>query len=286
MRTKTSILLLGLFATLLAACGPSDERPNTPEAKTTATSLATQNTIAHSPTSTVIPTRVNTATPTSVQVEEILAPPLPTTVPDQATRLAQACEEAEKRRGVSVDFVIDVEAFKDGHSSFCLSLGDNWYKYTSTDGGFSVLLRGTDPPNESVVDQAVTANDAIKVNVVQSEYLGPAISASAVTFFNLQTLNIGKLSAIEFLETFTFEYLESLGDVDVEIAEEINIQLNDYPGKDLLVTFSDQQSELYSRIRVYVIDHTIYQLTAVGVPDEVLGDNGERFLNSFTLNNP
>jgi len=226
---------------------------------------------------------------TSEKPVTIIVPlPLPTTLPDQQARL----EEASKNRVTSVDFVIDAAELETRSIPYRFAQGENWYKYTSQDGAYSVLLFGSERPTRLVDFEAVVFNNPVKYQAVYADD-PTGLATNAVSTFSHPQLVSGKLTPEEYLELLA----NSLPDgaiiptriASVNIINQDNIQLEDYPGRDFIIEVLPNEggnASFIARLRVYVVGNTVYQLYAANVLNDTTDDNENtvRFLNSFTLN--
>jgi hypothetical protein len=227
--------------------------------------------------STWTPTPAITLEPTAVSVIGITPIPLPTTVPNQADLINKATTNHP------VDFVIDTQQLKRGVVPPRFMVLDTWYKYTSPDGAFSVLMHGGVAPKETISnDQQGKFPPGVKV--VRADYLTQ--DNQAVTYFENPALISGELTPEQFLNSFDFAQALRPA-AEVEVISDKRVQLNGFPGRDVslqatLKDESDLKVELYMHIRFYVVGNTVYQLTYADI-GTASSDTEARFLNSFTV---
>ncbi len=247
------ILLLAVLAACVApGTGPTSAPTKTPEATFEPTPL-----------------------PTTIPVTIIEPIPLPTTVPNQAEQINKATINHP------VDFVIDTQQLKRGVVPPRFMSLDTWYKYTSPNGAFSVLMHGGLAPQESTLDELLsTAPPGVKV--VKANYL--MMENQAVSYFEPPALTSGELTPEQILDAYDFARL--MGAVaEVEIISDDRIQLSGFPGRDVLLRAvlkdgSDVKAEMH--VRVYIVGNTVYQLTYAGFGKST-HETEMRFLNSFTV---
>jgi hypothetical protein len=227
------------------------------------------------PTDTSVAAFKTAALPTPVPVSIIEPIPLPTSVPNQAALLKDAT------RAKPVGFVIDTQQLEHGVVPWWFQSLDNWYKYTSPDGAFSILMHGGIAPKESTLNN-ILGKPGLEVKVVKADYLMSEMQA--VTYFEDPALISGELTAGQILESL--DPTQLLGAVaNVEVVADTRIQLSGFPGRDLLVKVAakgkpDMKTDIH--IRFYVVGSTVYQLTFGGFGKSA-HETEERFLNSFTL---
>lgn len=202
--------------------------------------------------------------------------PLPTTVLQQATRFYEASETPGAE---SVDFVIDTNLLEKNGIPYQLTKGDNWYKYTSPEGDFSVLIPGGQPPAESIV----TAENPIEAEIfrVESHNLG-ALNQQYIDYYDMVSSDLTEGEIFGDLDKYV---LYERSNVDGKIVEDRQIQLNDTVGRELVLNMTsmgnpDIQFPMYARI--FIEDGRFYQLYTVGIGE--FGENDRLFLDSFVLN--
>lgn len=160
-----------------------------------------------------------------------MPPPLPTTLPDQQARLA----EAKENRVESVDFVIDTAELEEWRSPVFSPAGSFWYKYTSQDGRFSIIMHGFNPPNEASAPRAFE-NSTVAVQRIQTDYISGG-SYHTIDYFDEPSLINGHVTAQEYLDAFLDSFLDRAIILSgfsgaPEVVSETNIQMNGYPGRD------------------------------------------------------
>ncbi len=257
LRPLLATIAFVLFLILLVAC-------TVPEAGPTPTPTQT-------PAATVEPTALPTAIPISI-IEPI---PLPTTVPNQAALIKKAT------RTDPVNFVIDTQQLEHGVVPWWFRTLSTWYKYTSPDGAFSVLMRGGIAPEESTLNELLGPSHAV-AKVVKADYLMSEIQA--VTYFEVPALTADKSTPEEVLKSLDLAQLGGAA-AQVEVVADTGIQLNGFPGRDLLIKIAtkdkpDMKTDWH--VRFYIVGSTVYQLTFGGFGKSA-HETEERFLNSFTL---
>ncbi len=226
-----------------------------------------------------VPTKTPEATlePTAIPVIIITPIPLPTAVPNQAELIKKAT------RDHPVDFVIDTQQLKNGVVPWWFYRFDNWYKYMSSDGTFSVLMHGGIAPKETTLKEMLGPSHA-DAKVVKADYL--MLDNQAVTYFQNPALISGELTPEQFIDSFDFaETLRPIA--KVEVISDKRIQLNGFPGRDVLLentSEDDPQVKIKMHVRFYVVGNMVYQLTYVGSGDPSSHEVENRFLDSFTLN--
>lgn len=192
-------------------------------------------------------------------------------------------EEATKRKrsSVTVDFVIDVSELKNGATPVQLYYGDNWYKYTSPDDAFSVLMRGSFGPTESTYTTTI-GNSYLEIKAVEAAYL--LSERQIVNTFEIPSTVIDDVTLEQFLDSLD-PTTRLTTDANAIIDAANRIQLDGIPGREWIfrVTTDDNPKPTQPiHVRIYVVGRTAYHLTFGGVlPDA--NETGERFLNSFTL---
>lgn len=260
-----------LFLVILAACATPAVSP---------TFAPTQT-----PTVTIEPTLLPTTSPVSI----ITPIPLPTTVPNQAALIKKAT-----RDDVPVDFVIDTQELNHGVVPWWFATRSVWYKYTSPDGAFSVLMRGGRAPEESTLQEVVgtAPNGSILKELMSPATAGAKVVKTAylmsenqaVTYFEAPALTSGESTPEELLKSL--DIAQMMGAIaEVEVISDRRIQLNGFPGRDVLIRTatkdsSDVKVELH--FRCFIVGNMVYQLTYGGF-GESAHTTEERFLNSFTL---
>lgn len=267
MNKSTHFNLVWLFLVMLMLIGctePTSEKlassatiPTLPNESGTSANIA--NTITNT---------VPSPTVTNVSVIIQITPaPLPTTRPDQAALLDQAAEEEV----YSVDFVIDTMALENGIVPWRFANGTNWYKFTSPEGEFSVLMLSSIPPEHK---------SGRKGNIVTSSFATP-LTFHSVAYYEEPELTRGNVTAKEFLDAYQF-------DDTTETIEQRDIKLDGYYGREFIQRINidrDPKEQFDMRTRIYIVGNKVYRLSVTAWnPDEVFGDNADRFLNSFTLN--
>ncbi|MBP7688050.1 MAG: hypothetical protein KA765_09085 [Thermoflexales bacterium] len=229
--------------------------------------------------------------PTTIPVSIIEPIPLPTTVPNQAALIKKAT------RTNLVDFVIDTRQLEQGVVPWWFQTRSAWYKYTSPDGAFSVLMRGGIAPEESTLKEFVNtaANGSIlmeligpaaaEVKVVQAEYL--MSENQSVAYFEAPALTSGESTSEEMLKSF--DVAQIMGAIaKVEVISDRRIQLNGFPGRDVLIrvaTKNNPDVKIELHFRCYIVGNTVYQLL-YGGSGKSAHETEARFLDSFTLHTP
>ncbi|CAG0936017.1 hypothetical protein TFLX_04878 [Thermoflexales bacterium] len=240
--------------------------------------LAACNMPGASPTSTQTPTAEATLEPTALPtaVPIIITPiPLPTTVPNQVELIKKAT------RNHPGDFVIDTQQLKGGVVPWWFRSLDNWYKYTSPDGAFSVLMHGGVAPKETTLDDQQGAF-LPGTKVVEANYL--MTENQKVIYFESPVLAAGTLSPEQFLQSFEFDQLAP-ATYEVKIVRDERLQLGEFPGRDVLLQYipldqPEKKTEIH--IRLYIVENTFYQLLYGGFGKSTQ-ETEARFLNSFTV---
>jgi hypothetical protein len=236
------------------------------------------------------PTEVDinvTTTPTNTG--KIIVPlPLPTTLPNQQAEL----ENASKNKVNSVDFVIDTTELEANSIPFRFKNGENIYKYTSSDEAYTVLLHGSNRPSRLIGFESIVFDSSVQyLGVIAANSTG--LATNEVMTFSDPLLTSSELTPDEYLELLTNSLLDgaiSLAEMaSVNVINQENIQLNDYPGRDFTLEvqpFKDGNASFNARLRVYIVGNTVYQLYAKDVLDNTAfnNENTIRFLDSFTLN--
>lgn len=209
--------------------------------------------------------------------------PLPTTVPNQAELLQAAFKQAKNHTGVTMDFVIDLQDFEDGQVPFQLDHGDNWYKYTGADRAFSVLLHCSSAPVVSHYNHTTEDGLAIKSGRVRAEFsVGEYATVSWETVTSIDGTRF--FDGEHYLATYDFTpFME--GVPEAKILSDDRIELNGFPGREVFIesNLSHGMTRVfgYTRIRLYVVDNTAYQLALGGI-GRALPESEVRFFNSFT----
>jgi hypothetical protein len=200
--------------------------------------------------------------------------PLPTTVPDQAAQLAQAADKKVN----SVDFVIDTMELEEGKVPWRFATGTNWYKYTSPEGEFSILMLSSVAPEYATSPNA-TRYDTSEVHLVSSTFPIPMLMHTVV-YYDLSKKTVGDEELTDFLDKYPFTDTAS-------IIRQTEIELDGYRGREFVRrTNSEGETDVQfdMRTRVYVVENTVYEISvSAWDPEEVFGGNGNRFLDSFTL---
>lgn len=265
--------VFALIVVIMTACAaPADAPASTP---------------AQTPIVAVEPTLLPTTVPVSI-IEPI---PLPTTVPNQAALIKTATRDE-----VPVNFVIDTRELNHGVVPWWFATRSVWYKYTSPDGTFSVLMRGGRAPEESTLQEIVgtASNGSIlkelmspataEAKVVKTAYL--MSENQAVVYFEAPALTSGESTPEELLKSL--DIAQMMGAIaEVEIISDRRIQLTGFPGRDVLIRVAAKDSpdvKVELHFRCFIVGNTVYQLL---YGDGSWGKSGheteERFLNSFTL---
>ncbi len=154
----------------------------------------------------------------------------------------------------------------------------DWVTYTEENGRFAIDLHSSVPLQTSRQTGVIDGVE-FPITVIQASYLDS--DRQAITYYRHPRLASGSLSAAAYLETFDLSGFGSAA--QLENVRETAVQLGPHPGKEWSFQLTDQTvRQLHMRVRVYVVDDTIYQLTA-GSLISVTDDTAERFFNSFTV---
>ncbi len=259
LRSVLATIAFVLFLIFLVACA-------VPEANPTPT-----------PTQTPAPTVELTALPTTVPISIIKPIPLPTTVPNQAALIKKAT------RTDPVDFVIDTQQLEHGVAPWWFFTRSIWYKYTSSDGAFTVLMHGGIAPKESTLNELLGPSYA-NAKVVKADYLGE--ENQAISYFEIPALASGQSNPAEVLKSADLAKLAGAA-AKIEVVADHPIQLSGYPGRELLIQLTSQDLptvKMALHIRLYVVGKMLYELIYAGFGKSAYDDTEDRFLNSFTLN--
>jgi hypothetical protein len=270
--TMRLIWLLLVAQALIGCAQPTSEKE--PSSTATPASFKRSETSAEAvdtPTS-IVPSPTSTGEP---PVTKVVPVPLPTTIPNQAELLAQAAEEGRN----SVDFVIDTMELDDGKVPWRFATGANWYKYTSPGGEFSILMLSSIPPKQASDSNPQQYEDN-EVNVVSSSFAVPMI-VHRVIYYDAPGSVVGDVETKGFLDAYQFSDT-------TKIIQQTDIELGGYHGREFvgrIWTEGEPDLQFDMRTRIYVIEGSVYRLIVTGVdPEEVFGENGDRFLDSFTPN--
>ncbi len=155
----------------------------------------------------------------------------------------------------------------------------DWETYAADNGRFTVDFRRSIPLQTRQQDSVIDGDSTI-IHVIQASYLDS--DRQAVTYFQHPGLVSGSLSPAAYLETFDLGGFGSAA--RLENVQETAVQLGPHPGREWTFQLSDETVlGLNMRVRVYVVEDTIYQLT-LGSLISATDAAAERFFNSFTLN--
>ncbi len=158
------------------------------------------------------------------------------------------------------------------------TLEPDWLRYEAENGAYAVLLRSSGPVQEFQQTGEI-AQTAVTVYGVQASYYDN--ERQAVIYFQHPEIADGTLTAVAYLDAFDINRFSA--NAILENVRETSVQLGAHPGKEWIFQLSDAGvSQLDMRVRVYVVDSTVYQLT-IGSLYGVTNETADRFINSFTL---
>lgn len=229
---------------------------------------------------------ITSSSPSENSIVIIVPPPLPTTLPDQQTRL----EEASRSKVSSVDFVIDTTKLEIRSIPFRFKNGENWYKYTPPDEAYSVLLYGSGRPSWLVDFETVVLGNPVKFQGVYASG-STDLSYNQVISFLDPLLESGELTPEEYLELLENSLPDGVLSLtkiaSVNIVNRSDIQLGNHSGRDFILEVIPNEggnASFLARLRVYVVGNTVYQLYAADILEDaaVSNENTIRFLDSFT----
>lgn len=154
----------------------------------------------------------------------------------------------------------------------------DWETYAAENGRFTVEFRRS-VPLQTTQQNGVVAGRDTTINVIQASYLDS--DRQALTYFQHPGLVSGSLSPAAYLDSFDLSGFGSAA--QLQNVQETAVQLGSHPGKEWTFQLSDETVlGLNMRLRVYVVEDTIYQLTA-GSLVSATDEPAERFFNSFKV---
>jgi tetratricopeptide (TPR) repeat protein/S1-C subfamily serine protease len=150
-----------------------------------------------------------------------------------------------------------------------------WQKFSSSDGGFSVLMPGK--PQESI-----QRNSLSNLRV----FIATQKSRSVVFEVNYNLTNIRLTDPANPSRSVTNpspEFFKGFGNSIVgkgRLLKEQDVRLNGYSGREIIFQTSDG---LFNRIRLYYANQRFYTLRAVAKTEAALSQESDQFFNSFTI---
>lgn len=158
------------------------------------------------------------------------------------------------------------------------TLEPDWQRYEAEEGQYAILLRSSGPLQE-FQQQGEIAQTAVTIYGVQASYYDN--ERQAIIYFQHPEIENGTLTAVDYLNTFDINRFSA--NAILENVQETSVQLGTHPGREWLFQLSDAGvTQLEMRVRVYVVNSTVYQLT-LGSLYGVTNETADRFINSFTL---
>ncbi len=154
----------------------------------------------------------------------------------------------------------------------------DWETYVDENGRFTVDFRRS-VPLQTIQQNSLLDGSETAVSVIQASYLDS--DRQALTYFQHPDLVSGSLSPAAYLDSFDLSGFGSAA--QLQNVQETAVQLGSHPGKEWTFQLSDETVlGLNMRLRVYVVEDTIYQLTA-GSLVSATDEPAERFFNSFKV---
>ncbi len=149
-----------------------------------------------------------------------------------------------------------------------------WKKFTSREGGFSVLMPGTPVARREAVQTPIgpIATYFFSLEVQQGTNL-------TVSFAEVPQGLLGLEGVDDLLLTMARD--AAVKQVDGKLLKDEQVKLNQrIPGREFQI---DVGLGAILRMRVFPVQNRIYQIVAAGPKDYATGKDADKFLDSFTL---
>ncbi|NJP04393.1 MAG: hypothetical protein HC837_01540 [Chloroflexaceae bacterium] len=152
---------------------------------------------------------------------------------------------------------------------------EDWIEFSSEEGGFTVMMPGT--PEEGSQD---VGTDAGQMGLATYQFTTDA-AAYTVMFSDFPEDMIGAVDPQELLLGGQEGALTSL---DGELISEREVDLDGYPGREIVAEAQVGGIDAILKGRFYLVDNRLYQTLVIGQQDAVDEEDIDYFLDSFSLN--
>jgi hypothetical protein len=160
------------------------------------------------------------------------------------------------------------------------STDGQWQQFSSPEGNFSILMPGK--PRDFI--RRSSSNPLMTMRVLTATQKSPPIVFTIV--YNLTDVILTNPSDPSQVETRPGpEFLNGFRDGTVgsgKLLREQDVQLDGYSGKEIEFQATDGS---FNRVRLYYANKRFYTLIAITKAEVAMSQEGDKFFNSFTLNN-
>ena len=158
-------------------------------------------------------------------------------------------------------------------SAACVAADDKpeWKEFSSKDGRFTVLMPGT-PEQEQADTESDFGKGVLHMNTVQA---GKVMYGAHYCDFP------AKIKKAPTQQVFDSSRDGAVDNLDGKLADEKEIKLGDYPGREIRIEVAG--GKRLFRVRVYLVDQRLYQVVVFGTKATATSKEADKFLDSFTL---